>query len=87
MLVQLSKPGIRFRLLVEVVRKARLQNLQGEFELVKMNEFENVSDYISRVAAIGNQIWRLGEDIANLKIIEKVLKSLTEKFDHVVTAI
>lgn len=52
-----------------------------------MKESEKVSYYVSRVTAIANQMKRLVEDVSDLRVIEKVLRSVHEKFDHVVRAI
>ncbi|XP_022890346.1 uncharacterized protein LOC111405619 [Olea europaea var. sylvestris] len=71
----------------EKAKKVRLQNLQGEFEAIQMKESKKVSDYISRVVTVANQMKRLDEDVTDLRVIEKILRSVTEKFDHVVTAI
>ncbi|XP_022860419.1 uncharacterized protein LOC111380967 [Olea europaea var. sylvestris] len=71
----------------ETVKKVRLQNLQGEFEAIQMKKFKNPSDYISRVVTVANQMKRLDEDVTDLRVIEKIPRSVSEKFDHVVTAI
>ncbi|GKV46724.1 hypothetical protein SLEP1_g53699 [Rubroshorea leprosula] len=71
----------------EKAKKVRLQSLRGEFEAVQMNETEKVSDYISRVMGIANQMRRLDEEVTDLRIIEKILRSVMENFDYVVTAI
>ncbi|GLU18735.1 hypothetical protein SLE2022_350190 [Rubroshorea leprosula] len=55
----------------EKAKKVRLQSLRGEFEAVQMNETEKVSDYISRVMGIANQMRRLDEEVTDLRIIEK----------------
>ncbi|XP_022853638.1 uncharacterized protein LOC111375079 [Olea europaea var. sylvestris] len=52
-----------------------------------MKESEKVSDYISRVVTVANQMKRFDEDVTNLKVIKKILISVSEKFDHMVTAI
>ena len=43
--------------------------------------------FLSRVAAIVNQMRSYGEDILDQTVVAKVLRSLTPKFDHVVAAI
>ena len=64
-----------------------LQTLRGEFEALKMKESESVSDYITRVQAIVNQMKRNGETLTEACVVEKVLRSLTGEFENVVCAI
>jgi hypothetical protein len=52
-----------------------------------MNEGENVSDYYSRLLVIVNEMKRIGEKLEDVRVMEKILQSLTLKFEHVVTAI
>ncbi|GKF55885.1 retrovirus-related pol polyprotein from transposon TNT 1-94, partial [Tanacetum coccineum] len=52
-----------------------------------MKETEGVSDYITRVQAVVNQLKRNGETLTDSRVVEKILRSLTEKFENVVCAI
>ncbi|RVW83084.1 Retrovirus-related Pol polyprotein from transposon TNT 1-94 [Vitis vinifera] len=65
----------------------KLQSLRRDFETLHMKNGESVQDFLSRVAAIVNQMRSYGEDILDQTVVAKVLRSLMPKFDHVVAAI
>jgi hypothetical protein len=69
------------------VKRIRLQSLRAEFESVHMNKGENVSNYYSRLLVIVNEMKRNGEKLEEVRVMEKILRSLTHKFEHVVMAI
>jgi gag-polypeptide of LTR copia-type len=69
------------------VKQVRLQTLHGELESMKMKESESVSDYIMCVQAVVNQLIRNGEALTDARVMEKILRSLTDNFENIVCAI
>ena len=65
----------------------KLQSLRRDFETLYMKSGESVQDFLSRAAAIVNQMRAYGEEVSNQTIVATVLRSLTPKFDHVVALI
>ncbi|KAA0033083.1 copia protein [Cucumis melo var. makuwa] len=72
---------------VDRVKKVRLQKLRGDYESLHMKESESVSYYTSRLLAVVNEMKRFGETISDEQVVEKILRSLDEKFNFIVVAI
>ncbi|GKB91626.1 retrovirus-related pol polyprotein from transposon TNT 1-94 [Tanacetum coccineum] len=71
----------------ERVKQVRLQTLRGKLEAIKMKESEGVYEYITRVQTVVNQLKRNSKTLTDSRVMEKVLRSLTDKFENVVCAI
>ena len=69
------------------VKQVRLQTLRGELESLKMKESESVSDYITRVETVVNQLNRNVEMLTEMRVVERILRSLTNNFENVVCTI
>ena len=69
------------------VKQVRLQTLRGELESMKMKESENVFYYITRVQTVVNRLNRNGEMLPETRIVEQILRSLTDNIENVVCAI
>ena len=57
-------------------------NLKRQFEGLRMKESKTIKDFSSHISKLVNQVRLLGEDFPNSRIVEKVLVSLPEKFEH-----
>ncbi|KAL0405994.1 UNVERIFIED_CONTAM: hypothetical protein Slati_3913300 [Sesamum latifolium] len=69
------------------VKRAHLQALRKEYEIVHMKEGESVNEYIARVLVITNKMKANGEDLREVAVVEKILRSLTPNFNYVVCSI
>ncbi|KAB2598801.1 hypothetical protein D8674_001721 [Pyrus ussuriensis x Pyrus communis] len=65
----------------------KLQSLWREFDNLLMKENESIQVFFTKVSGNFNQIRSYGDAIPDKKIVEKTLRSLPPKFDHVVAAI
>lgn len=68
-------------------KRMQLQALRNEFENLKMKVGESVTDYFSRTMAIVNKMRINGDALTDVAIVEKILRSMTAKFNYVVCSI
>jgi len=54
---------------------------------MRMKEDEGVAEYVSRVETVANQLGRNGETLPACRVVEKILRSLTDEFENIVCAI
>ncbi|XP_073219922.1 uncharacterized protein [Cicer arietinum] len=71
----------------EKAKKMKFQMLRRQYELLQMEEDEVVADYFNRVQVVVNQMRTNGESLTEVVIIEKILITLTQRYDHIVVAI
>ncbi|GAU47674.1 hypothetical protein TSUD_380280 [Trifolium subterraneum] len=69
------------------VKKVKLQALKRQFELLEMKSDEVIADYFTRVVTLTNQMKNCGSTLNEEEMVEKVLRTLTPKFDHIVVTI
>ncbi|XP_059627118.1 uncharacterized protein LOC132269915 [Cornus florida] len=69
------------------VKRAHLQALRTDFEALHMKPGEFLSNYFSRMMAIANKMRIHGEKMEDITIIEKILLSMTSKFNYVICSI
>ncbi|WJX94099.1 hypothetical protein P8452_75554 [Trifolium repens] len=68
----------------EKLKGIKLQALRRQYEMMQMNEQETISEYLARMLALTNLMKSCGEAMTDRSKIEKILRTLTEKFDHIV---
>ncbi|XP_076912717.1 uncharacterized protein LOC143571092 [Bidens hawaiensis] len=71
----------------ERVKRSMLQKLRRDFEILEMKNGETISEYFGRVLTISNQMRSNGELMPDSKIVEKILRTLFEKYTYVVVSI
>nr|KYP66582.1 Retrovirus-related Pol polyprotein from transposon TNT 1-94 [Cajanus cajan] len=69
------------------VKRSILQALRRDFEVLEMKVGETITEYFTRVMAIANKMRSNGENMKEVTIVEKILRTLTEKFNYVVVSI
>jgi len=69
------------------VKRAHLQALWTEFEILRMKAGESMNEYFSWTLTIANKMKANGENKGDVVVVEKILRSLTPKFDYVVCSI
>ncbi|CAJ2655556.1 unnamed protein product [Trifolium pratense] len=69
------------------VKRAQLQALRKEFEVLEMGESESIEEYFARTMIITNKVTSCGERVEQTTVVEKILRSMTAKFNHVVCSI
>ncbi|XP_072078168.1 uncharacterized protein [Arachis hypogaea] len=72
---------------VDKAQKAKLQSLRREYERYEMSSSETVKQYFTRVTDLVNKMRVYGEDMPDSKVVEKILRTMPMKYDHVVTTI
>jgi hypothetical protein len=71
----------------EKVKDTKLQTYRLKFEQLKMNEDETVNKYFLRVEELVNAMKGLGETIEDAFLVQKILRSLPNRFNPKFSAI
>lgn len=69
------------------VRTVKLQSLKRDYENERMKENENLNEYFNRLSELVNQMKSHGDTIEDRRIVDKILISLTARFDPMVGVI
>jgi hypothetical protein len=71
----------------KLVKSAKLQMLISRFEEIKMLEDETFGEFYSKMSDLRNLMVSLGKSVSGVKLIQKILRSLPERFRIKVTTI
>lgn len=69
------------------VKTTQLNRLRRDFEVLAMKQCESITDYFGRVMMFANDMRNFGEDVDDVKIIEKILRTLTNNWNFIVCSI
>ncbi|KAL8511325.1 hypothetical protein ACS0TY_017941 [Phlomoides rotata] len=71
----------------ESVRRTKLRMLGTQFENLKMKEDETISSYNEKISEIANESYSLGAPISNVRLVNKILRTVPKRFDAKICAI
>ncbi|XP_040870617.1 uncharacterized protein [Glycine max] len=63
------------------IRSMQVLNLRREFELQRMKESETIKEYSNKLLGIANKIKLLGSDFVDSRIVEKILVTVSERYE------
>lgn len=69
------------------LKRSHLLTLCREFETLEKKLGEGVSDYFLRVIYVANRMRVNGEQMRDVMVVEKILQSLSDKFNYIVYSI
>ena len=69
------------------MKKVRLQTLRRQYELMQMESNEKIAEYFNRVITRTNAMKGCGKKMKDRSIVEKILRTLNPRFDHIVVTI
>jgi len=69
------------------VKLIKLQSLRRKSELMQMEDDQKISEYISKLINLVNQMKACSEAISDQQIVEKIMRTLSSRFDFIVVAI
>ncbi|KAG8095384.1 hypothetical protein GUJ93_ZPchr0012g20744 [Zizania palustris] len=71
----------------ERVRNANVQILKRELERMYMEDAETIGEYAMKLTTIVNKIRALGTKVEETTVVEKLLHTVPDKFQHIVSTI
>jgi hypothetical protein len=71
----------------EKVKDFKLQTYRLQFEQLKMKDDETIGKYFLRVEELVNAMIGLGEKIEDVSLVQKILRSILDRFNPKVSAI
>ncbi|XP_050916055.1 uncharacterized protein LOC127131162 [Lathyrus oleraceus] len=69
------------------VRRSQLNRLCRDFEVLGMKHGKSINDYFGRVMKVAKDMRNYGEDVSDVKIVDKILRTLTDKWKYIICSI
>ncbi|GAU43236.1 hypothetical protein TSUD_241260 [Trifolium subterraneum] len=69
------------------LKQVRLTTWKRQFELLQMDENESIVEYFNKITDITNQMKSCGSTVSDGDMVEKVIGTLSSKFDYITVAI
>nr|GEU58486.1 hypothetical protein [Tanacetum cinerariifolium] len=69
------------------VQRAQLNRLRRDFEILAMRTGESIIDYFGRVMAVANEMRNYEDSMDDVKIVDKILRTLTDKWNFMICSI
>ncbi|GAA0173161.1 transmembrane signal receptor [Lithospermum erythrorhizon] len=69
------------------VKRSNCNALRREFEVIEMQKSDTIEDYFAKITQIANKLRSNGEEMTDTKIVEKILRTLTDKFTYICVSI
>jgi hypothetical protein len=69
------------------VKRSILQTLRKEFETLEMKTGENIIEYFAKFMTVASKMRIYREQMRDVTIVEKILRSLIDRFNYIVYSI
>ncbi|GAU19312.1 hypothetical protein TSUD_335980 [Trifolium subterraneum] len=69
------------------LKQVRLTTWKRQFELLQMDDNESIAEYFNKITNITNQMKSCGSTVSDGDMVEKIIGTLSSKFDYIIVAI
>ncbi|XP_047260813.1 uncharacterized protein LOC124894103 [Capsicum annuum] len=69
------------------IRKIKVINLRREIEILIMKDLETIEEFSNKLMKVVNKIRLMGEELIDLRIMKKVLVSLSKRFEEKISSL
>ena len=68
-------------------KKVKLHTIRRKFELLTMEENETIAKYFDKIQELVNAMRACKDSITDQSMVDKILRTLPQRFDHLVVTI